>query len=269
MVVLFIGCCGCYTDTETSAGEARHENGEKQKLITQNMALQAAVEFIGFTKEHLGLSPAQISQLLGSPIQDFNPNVGMTWEYNSKLGTVAVSQSTGEIVTYFDSDDLDGIETKISMDEAVKELRRFVAVVYTYFNESRFVLVKKENKNGNYEFEFEQKAITGEYSIFHNFLALSVRSDIPRVVMLDRSALNFIRTTPPTIDKNKALRLFQERINEGGNITEIHLFEKPSNGTTEAITVWAASVEYKIDGLESLEMIFVNADTGISVEFKE
>lgn len=267
--LIIVMSSGCSTTTSIHAKTAVHEYGEERKMITQDTAIRNATFFIGFVKMHLGLSDLQIGQLLGKPIEDFNPNVGNTWEYNSSLGTVVISQMTGDVVSYFDSEDLEGITTIISMDDAEKALHHFLATVYDSFDEGRFNLVRKENFEGRYEFEFDQKLLFGEHSIFYNYMVASVRGDIPRVVVFDRSALNFVRTTPPKLDREAAKRILQSLINEGGKIIQLDLFEQPVNEASSAVTVWAASVKYNTGGLESLEMIAINADTGAEVAMDE
>ena len=121
-----------------------YESGESKKVTTQENALQIAVDFVDYIKKHLGLSRTQIAQVLGAPTQDMNPNVGNTWEFNCKLGTVVVSESGGEIISYFDSDDLEGIVTSMSEEEAQEALMQFLGDVYADFDENRFDLVEKD-----------------------------------------------------------------------------------------------------------------------------
>ncbi|MDH5217654.1 MAG: hypothetical protein OEX19_08155 [Gammaproteobacteria bacterium] len=234
-------------------------------MITQEFALQNAVSFIESIKKHLGLSHAQIAQMFDPPIEEFNPTVGMTWEFESNIGTVAIAQANGDIISYLDADDLENIEKLISVDDAEKAVRRFLAKFYNNFDDNKFDLTRKEFKDGRFEFEFTQKKLAGEQSIFTNFVSIEVRGDTPRIVSFDRSALDFVRTKPLIISRDEAMKRMQSLVRTGGKLTTLSVYEQPVKEATSAVTVWAGTVEYNIDGIVSLDLIMIDADTGAVV----
>ncbi|MEN6320464.1 MAG: hypothetical protein ABFD82_17135 [Syntrophaceae bacterium] len=234
-------------------------------MITKENAIEIAANFIGFIKKEMALSKEQIKKLLGIPAYDFNPNVGFAWEFNGSLGTVAIAESSGEVVTYIDSNVLGGAEIRISETDAESEMHHFLANVYRQFNTINFKLVKKESTPSCFNFTFEQMKLSGEQSIFTNFVTISVCGDKPRVISFDRSSLAFIRRVPPKLSRDEAQSIIQRLIRPGGKITAMDLFEQPIDHATRAVTVWAGTVEYNVGGLESLDLILINADTGDQV----
>lgn len=234
-------------------------------MITKENAIEIAANFIGFMKQEMALSKDQVKKLMGEPVYDFNPNVGFTWEFNGTLGTVAVSESSGEVVTYIDSIVLRGTEIRISETDAEREMRSFLATVYQQFNTINFKLVKMESTPSCFNFTFEQVKLDGEQSIFTNFVMISVCGDKPRVTSFDRSSLSFVRRVPPKLSRAEAQSIIQSLIRPGGKVTFMDLFEQPTDHASKAVTVWAGTVEYNVGGFKSLDMILINADTGDQV----
>jgi hypothetical protein len=232
-------------------------------------AIEIAVNFIGFAREDLASSEEQIEKLLGTPTHDFNPNVGYAWEFNGSLGTVAICESSGEVVTYIDSNEPGGAGDRISETAAEREMRRFLAEVYPQFDKTNFKLARKDRTPGGFDFIFEQEKRIGEQSIFKNFVTITVCGPKPRVRSFDRSSLSFVRTTPPKLTREQARSIVQRLIRPGGKITALELSEQPVDHASKAVTVWAGTVETSVGGFESLDLILINADTGDRVNLEE
>jgi hypothetical protein len=51
-------------------------------------------------------------------------------------------------------------------------------------------------------------------------------------------------------------------IDKASRLTALDLLEQPIGDYLRAITVWAGTVERTVGGIEELDMILLNADTG-------
>jgi hypothetical protein len=269
VLALVLVCTDCEAPPRDSVTSETPTHEGKVTAVTEDQAREAAAKFLRIVKPDLEIAADGLRDAFPTVTQDTNPRVGLVWEMTGPPGMVAVAATTGEVVSWSDGDDLDGIETRITLDEAERSMRAFLRAAYPQFDERRFELEEREESEGRFNFGFEQVRLPDEVSIYHNSVAVSLRADKPRVVSYDRSALAFVRREPTRLSAADARRIVREIVGPQTKITKLDLFEHPVGDLTRAVTVWAASVLQNVGGLEDLDMILINADTGERVPFEQ
>ena len=241
----------------------------EDKTLSLHEAKELTAKFLAFVRSDSEFTSQELRDTLTQGEKGFDPSVGAMWEFSGSLGVVGVAVATGEIVSFQAADELEDLASKVSLPQAKQKMKEFLREVYPQFDETRFELVESEESDGRFHFSLEQIRLPNEVSIFHNYIAVSLCADEPQVVSFDRSALTFIRVRPPVLGEKKAKTIIQEIVGPAGRMTELNIREQPLADLSGAVTVWAASVLYEYGGIESLEMVMINADTGEQVVIEE
>lgn len=237
--------------------------------VTPEQAVDAAVEFMRRVRPDLDQTPQQVRASFTDIQEDHDPSVGRVWELSGSLGLVGVAAATGEVVSYSDSEEVHGVEPRLTMDEAENAALRFLRVAHPRYSEERFRITDRREGDGRFDFSLEQVRVLPEVSIYPNAIDVAVRADTPRVVSYGRTALAFARTDPPRLSEADARRLVREIVGPDARITAMDLQEQPIDDLSRAVTVWAASVVLNQGGIETLDLVLIDADSGSRVRTPE
>jgi hypothetical protein len=265
-LVILVGCQAAPrppTDRDATGREV------SEMAVTPEQAVEAAARFIGLVRPDLDRTPQEVRASFADVQEDHDPTVGPVWELSGSLGLVGVAAATGEVVSYNDLDEAQGGDPRLTMEEAENVALRFLRIAHPRFSDERFRVIDRREGDGRFDFSLEQVRVPPEVSIYANVIDVAVRSDTPRVVSYGRTALAFVRTDPPRLSEADARQRVREIVGPDARITAMDLQEQPTDDLSRAVTVWAASVVRNHGGIETLDLVLIDADTGSRVRTPE
>lgn len=262
MLFLFLALCTGGVGSEPAAAESNyHEQGIEQgvRKVTDDplVSIQEAIQGY-FEREGAPLSREQFSKILRDIQADKHPNLGDYYVVTTTAGEFWVKTDKKKVIKY-------SAYPRFSVKEARQYAHEYLLRHINNFDIRNFVQDRAELDEPYWIEEYTEQPKQGRaVSIFENWISITVNLDSRSVQEFNASEISLVRTSYPAISEAEARKKILSGYPEG-QIVELKLMEYTTDGGATSRTIWSASLTPDDDPLSPLQMLSIDADTGIEV----